>query len=289
MRIIRKLFYTTVTTFIILTIYTISNIDQKVLRTNLELEDITGLKTNSIYLLNKNNYLTKVDVFINGHNTEEKITNIINYLKKDEKKKEYIGYLPKNIEIKSLEIKDKILYINFSKELAKTDQNVSIPGLVKSILELKEIDKIDLKVEGKYLNNYNMLLEKNISINKEYDISQRKNINKVVVYYLTKDNYYIPITKYKNDNREKIEIIIDELVNNNNFELISYLNSNTKLLSYKEENNTLFLNFNNYLVDDNNILEYNLSEIAYSVFDNYNVYSVMFEVEGKRLDIINKK
>ena len=288
MRIIRKLFYTTVTTFIILTIYTITNINQKVLRTNLELEDITNLKTNSIYLLN-NNYLTKVDIYLDGHNIEEKISNIIDELKIKEKKEKYLGYLPKNLKINSIDIKDKILYIDFSKELETTDLNVSIPGIVKSILTLKEIEQIDIKVEGNYLDNYEKLLDKSISINKEYDISQRKNINKVVIYYLTKDNNYIPVTKYKNDNREKIEIIIDELVNNKNFELISYLNSNTKLLSYKEENNTLFLNFNSYLKDDENTLGYNLMEIAYSIFDNYDVYSVMFEIDGKRVDIINKK
>ena len=290
MRIIRRLFYTTITTFIILTIYTISNIDRNVLRTNLEIENITNLKTDTIYLLNKDNYLTKVDIFLDSKNQKDKIYNIVECLKKTKNlKSNYKGYIPKNTKIISLDIKDKTIYIDLTKDFNESDINISVPGLVKSLLEIKNIDKIDLKVEGKYLENYNRLLTKDIAINKKYYLNDRKNINKVVIYYLTEDNNYIPVTKYLNDKREKIEIIVDELTNNTDFYLISYLNSNTRLINYKEENNVLLLNFNKYLIDDKNIIDYNLLELSYSIFDNYDVYSVIFEVDGKQLDIINKK
>lgn len=290
MRIIRRLFYTTITTFIILTIYTISNIDRNVLRTNLEIENITNLKTDTIYLLNKDNYLTKVDIFLDSKNQKDKIYNIVECLKKTKNlKSNYKGYIPKNTKIISLDIKDKTIYIDLTKDFNESDINISVPGLVKSLLEIKNIDKIDLKVEGKYLENYNRLLAKDIAINKKYYLNDRKNINKVVIYYLTEDNNYIPVTKYLNDKREKIEIIVDELTNNTDFNLISYLNSNTRLINYKEENNVLLLNFNKYLIDDKNIIDYNLLELSYSIFDNYDVYSVIFEVDGKQLDIINKK
>ena len=290
MRIIRRLFYTTITTFIILTIYTISNIDRNVLRTNLEIENITNLKTDTIYLLNKDNYLTKVDIFLDSKNQKDKIYNIVECLKKTKNlKSNYKGYIPKNTKIISLDIKDKTIYIDLTKDFNESDINISVPGLVKSLLEIKNIDKIDLKVEGKYLENYNRLLAKDIAINKKYYLNDRKNINKVVIYYLTEDNNYIPVTKYLNDKREKIEIIVDELTNNTDFYLISYLNSNTRLINYKEENNVLLLNFNKYLIDDKNIIDYNLLELSYSIFDNYDVYSVIFEVDGKQLDIINKK
>ena len=290
MRIIRRLFYTTITTFIILTIYTISNIDRNVLRTNLEIENITNLKTDTIYLLNKDNYLTKVDIFLDSKNQKDKIYNIVECLKKTKNlKSNYKGYIPKNTKIISLDIKDKTIYIDLTKDFNESDINISVPGLVKSLLEIKNIDKIDLKVEGKYLKKYNRLLTKDIAINKKYYLNDRKNINKVVIYYLTEDNNYIPVTKYLNDKREKIEIIVDELTNNTDFYLISYLNSNTRLINYKEENNVLLLNFNKYLIDDKNIIDYNLLELSYSIFDNYDVYSVIFEVDGKQLDIINKK
>ena len=156
------------------------------------------------------------------------------------------------------------------------------------MLEIKGIDKVELKVDGNYVEGYNKVFDKSLAINKKYELQNRNNINKVVVYYMSKDNNYIPVTKYVNDKREKVEIIIDELKNNNDSNLISYLNSNTKLINYKEENNIIFLNFNKYLIDDINSKEKIINQIAYSVFDNYDIESVIFEIEEKNINIINK-
>ena len=290
MKLIRKLFYTTLTTFTILTIYTISSIEDNTLRTNLELEDITNIKTNTVYLLNNNNYLEKVDIFIEKSDVKNQVINIINYLKESNNKiqSNYNGYVPKNTNILDISIKNNILYLNLSKEFLKEDFNITITGLIKSLLEIKGIDKVELKVDGNYVKGYNKVFDKSLAINKKYELQNRNNINKVVVYYMSKDNNYIPVTKYVNDKREKVEIIIDELKNNNDSNLISYLNSNTKLINYKEENNIIFLNFNKYLIDDINSKEKIINQIAYSVFDNYDIESVIFEIEEKNINIINK-
>lgn len=66
-KIIKKIFNTTITMFIILTIFTLKTTsNSNVLRTNVEIDDITNLTTNNIYLLNKNNLLVKTKVFINN-------------------------------------------------------------------------------------------------------------------------------------------------------------------------------------------------------------------------------
>ena len=291
MKIIRKLFYTALTTFTIIIVLTLVNFKSNTLRTNLELENLTDIKTNSLYLLNADNYLTKVDVFLEKDTPVNQVKNIINYLKVDNKKitASYKGYIPSNTKIIESNIKDNILYLNLSDDFSKGNLDLIIPGLVRSILSIKSINRIDLKVMGKYINNYNYLLDYKIPINISYNINNRKNIKEVLLYYLSKDNNYIPVSKYVNDDREKIEIIIDELKDNKDEKLISYLNSNTKLLDYNEENDIIFLNFNNYLKDDDDVLEYNLNEIAYSVFDNYNVSSVMFKINDNNLKIIHKK
>ena len=135
------------------------------------------------------------------------------------------------------------------------------------------------------LKGYETPLNKNISINPEYSINSRKDINKVIVYYYDKDNNtnLIPITKYLNDKREKVEIIIDELKNNKS-NLISPVNNNLELLDYYEEANVLFLNFNNYLLDSNQeTTKAIMEEISYSIFDNYpNINMVMFKVNGQQ-------
>lgn len=290
MNIVRKIFYTTLTTFIIITIYTLSYSKNNVLRTNFELEEIINMNTTPIYLLNNNNYLTKVDIFLDTDNLEDKPNAIIEYLKESNKKikTNYNGYIPNNTKINNIKINNNILYIDLSEELLNGNISIIIPGLVRSLLCIENINKVDLKVNEKYIENYEGLLDNKISINSKYEISNRNNIAEVTIYYMSKDNNYIPVTKYLNDDREKIEIIIEELKDSKNSNLISYLNENAKLLDYEEDNNILFLNFNESLNDDDNKLNNTLNEIAYSIFDSYNILSVMFKINDKNVKIINK-
>lgn len=279
-----KIFITTLTMFIILTIYTIPNTNNKVLRTNLELEDITNLSTNKIYLLNKDNYLVKTDIFIDNNSIEK----IINYLKVDNNKLPVPlnGYIPKNTKLLDYNLDENYLILNFSKELLNTNnKELMITGIVYSLLELDNINKISILVDNELIYSN---LDKNIGINKEYLYTNRNNIDKVVIYYIDYNNYYVPVTKYLNNDKDKIEVIIEELKNSNK-NLISYLDNKVELINYREESNVLFLNFNAYLKDSNEeITEKVLNEIAYSVFDNYDVNMVNFEINSKKLKYINR-
>jgi hypothetical protein len=295
---IKKIFTTTLAMFIILTIYTIPTIknNTNVLRTNLEITNTSNLSNGYIYLLNKDNLLVKTNIYLEGTTTIDKVKSIVNYLTitNDNLPSNLNNYLPKSTEINDLSIKDKVLSIDFSSEFtnySSSNERVIITGLVYSILELKQIESINLTVNNNQLSNYQNPLTKNIGINNKYLFTNRNNINKVVVYYYDNtDNYnLIPMTKYLNDNREKIEIIIDELKNTENEDIISLLNYNTKLISYTEESNVMFLNFNEYLLDnDENITKKILNVIAYSVFDNYDVNMVMFEIDDKNIDFVKK-
>lgn len=294
-KIIKKIFNTTITMFIILTIFTLKTTsNSNVLRTNIEIDDITNLTTNNIYLLNKNNLLVKTKVFINNKKNKE-IESIIKYLTITNNKTP-VGlktYIPKNTKILNYKLENNTLIVDLSKEFLSTaNKQLVITGLVYSLLEIKDIDNIMLQVEGKPIEGYNEVLNKNIGINNEFLFNSRYDINRVVIYYVDKiDNktYFVPVTKYLNDTREKIEIIIDELKENNN-NLISYLNDNAKLINYREEGNVLYLNFNEYLIDSNDEVSKNIMKtIAYSVFDNYNVNVVCFETNSKRVDMITNE
>ena len=271
---LRKIFITTLSMLIILTVYTIPTIKKdNVLRTNLEIEDITDLKTDKIYLLNKENYLVKTDIFIDTNNLNNKIKKIINYLIINNNKipSNLNGYIPKNTKLLGFNIESNSIVLNFSQEFKNSDnEEIMITGIVYSLLELKEI-------------------KEDIGINKNILYSNRKDINRVVTYYLDNtDNYYVPVTNYINDNREKIEIIIDELKETKKG-LISYINDNTELLNYIEENNLLILNFSKELKNKNSISEEKiLNTISYSVFDNYDVNMVMFQVEGETYKYIKR-
>lgn len=306
---IRKIFITTLSLFILLVVYSIPNtINNNVLRTNLEVENTTGLYTNNIYLLNNDNYLVKAKILLDSKNIEDKIKKIISNLtisKSSKFSNDLKAIIPKDTKLLNMSINNKIVTLNFSSEFLnmKVDKEKQIiSGLVYSILDLDDIDGVIILVNNKVLDKYPntkeelpKILDKKIGINKEYNLSSRDNINKVVIYYINKsgnNNYYVPVTKYVNDSRDKIKIIVEELTTSYIYEnnLMSFLNSNTKLINYREQENIMFLNFNKYLFDGNSkVMEEVLYTISYSVFDNYDVNQVMFQVDGKNINTVGRK
>ena len=290
---IKKYFRITLYLFLLLTILTVPKIpikDNKVLRTNLELEDISSLSTDIIYLKNKNNYLVQTEIFIDSDKIEDKIEKIIHYLiiDNDNIPQGLNGYIPKNTKLLNQKLEENHLVLNFTKEFLNIEEKM-ISGLVYSLLELKQIKDISIEIENNPKKEYTFLT-KQIGINNQYALEDRNNINKVVMYYRDNtDTYYVPVTKIQNDNREKIEIVIDELKETKK-NLISLVDNRLKLQDYKEEANVLFLNFNDYLLESNlDRREKILNTIAYSVFENYDVNMVMFEVNKETLKYIERR
>lgn len=308
-RALKKIFITTLSMFILLTVFSLPTFKKEtVLRTNLEVEEKTTLKTNSIYLLNKDNYLVKTKIFIEATDKEDKIREILNNLiiKKNNKLPAGLnGTIPSETTVQEVIVNKDIVTIDFSKEILKVQEPLEkqmITSIVYSLLELKDLKGVIVLVNGNTLLEYPnskeklpSILDKKIGINNKYLLTSRDNISKVVIYYLEdieENLYYVPVTKYINDNRDKIKIIIEELTTNYIYEpnLMSFLDNKVELLDYHEENDVLFLNFNDYLYNSKDkILEEVLYSIAYSVFDNYNVNMVMFEVNAKEVKYISKK
>jgi len=287
---LRKLLVTTLLIYIFLTIYTIPKTSNKnEIRTNLEINDITNINTDTIYLVNNKNFLVKKDIFINSSNIEDKIKIIIDHLK-TQNNKDLKGYIPKKTKLLNYKIEENHLILNFSKDITKvSDEKQVVTGITYSFLELENIDYVSFLIEKIPWKNYTKL-SKSIGINNDYLLNSIKDSNKVVVYYLDDtNNYYVPVTKYLNDKREKIEIIVDELKKTKK-DLISYIPEKIKLINYKEQENVLFLNFNKYLKDScNESREKIINTISYSVFDNYNVNMVMFEIEDEKYKYIYRK
>ena len=167
-----------------------------------------------------------------------------------------------------------------------------IESIVYSIMDLGNVKGVIISVNDEVIEGYEKVLDKSIGINKKYDIKSRENINKVVVYYLEDINdnkYYVPVTKYLNDSRDKVKIIVDELTSSYIYEpnLMSFLNSNAELIDYKEQENIMTLNFNNAIFDSNSKVEEEVKyTLAYSVFDNYDVNQVLIQVDGKNIETI---
>ena len=296
-KIINKIFRTTLIMFLILTVFTITNESkEKVLRTNLEINNIKDMDKTKLYLLSNNNYLVETNVYINSDKLEDKINKIIEYLKINNNKipKGLKGYLTKDIKINNINLEDNNMKINFSKEFLNIkDKELVIEGLVYSLLNLDEINSIEVLVENNYLENYEYKLNKNIGINKQYILKNRKDVNKINLYYYNKINnieYLTPVTKYINDKRKKIEIILDELINNIPNNLISYMDDKVKLKEYKEENDLIILKFNENFIGENKDLNKKIiNQIALTIFENYDVNTVLFQENDEKIEYITKK
>lgn len=306
---LRKIFLTTLTLFVLLTVFTITNSKtENVLKTNLEIEDIAGFKTDVIYLLNDKGLLVKTKILLEGNTVEEKINKLLLNLTEGSSNSFPEGLkklIPKGTVVNNVMVGNNLVTVDFSKELLKVSSDMEKPmvtAIVYSIMELGNYEGVSILVDGKVLDKYPNSLEeipsvinKSIGINKNFSITSYNNINKVVIYYLENiDNnlYYVPVTKYVNDERDKIKIIVEELASSYIYEsnLMSFLNSNVRLLDYKEDNDIMYLNFNDYLFDGNDkILEEVLYSLAYSVFDNYNVSMVSFMVNGQRINYVDRE
>ena len=304
-KIIRKIIIASSALFALLLIYLIPESKELNIVQNLEYVDLE-VTTNNIYLLDDDNYLGKSEVVVNSIETEEKVKELIEILINGGEGENKIpngfkAILPSDTKILSVKYEEGLIKIDFSKELLNINKELEekmIEAIVYTITSVENVDKLIIYVEGDILTklpqtkiNLPSTLDRNFGINKTYDFTKTDDINQVTIYYLNKHNdnyYYVPVTKYLNDNRDKIKIIIDELTSNNtyNTNLLSYLNSNTELLAIEEQPDILELTFNSYIfsdIDNKDILEEVIETICLSVKDNYDVEELIIKSEDSEI------
>lgn len=275
------------------------------IKENIEYVD-NNVKTHEIYLVNKDNYVARTNVIVNEEETIKKVKTMLEYLIMGGKKESNIpngfrGIIPSGTEVLSVDIKDGLLKINFSKELLEIDEALEekmIEAIVYSLTSIDEVKEILIYVEGNLLRvlpktktNLPTTLTKNIGINKVYNLTDTKNITATTIYYIDKNSdgyYYIPVTKIDNNQNEKIKVIIDELSSGPSYQgnLMSFLNLNTKLLNYNIKDKIMELTFNDYIFDNlekKKLMEEVLYTICLSIRDNYDVDEVVFMANGEEI------
>lgn len=269
-------------------------------------EEVNSI-SHDIYLIDKNNYISKTSVAINSTSKEELIEELIEVLIIDGKYQSrlpngFSSILPVDTKLLEKKIENNIVILNFNNDLLdikKEYEEKMIESIIYTITSIDGINSIKINVDGKRLEKLpktgkrlDEVLTRNFGINKKYDVNTIDNISKVTIYYTNKNNndevYYIPVTKYMNSNEEKIKIIVDELTSKISYEsnLMSYLNYNAKLLDYSFNDNEVDLNFNEYLFDslqDKKVLEEVIYSLSYSIMDNYEVSKINFFVNNKEI------
>lgn len=302
----RKIAVATLALFTLGLIYLMPNHDK--LDASIKNDPIEYVYTNTletIYLLDSNDFVARTEMKGCHCDNVEMARDVLDGLIIDGNKEHVIpngfrSLIPSGTEIKNLSLKDKILTVDFSRELLDINDKYEekmIEAIVYSLTSIDGIDKVVIKVEGDVLKelphskkSLPTSLDRSYGINKSYDLVTTQDIDSVTVYYVSKyndDEYYVPVTKYINNKQDKIKVIIDELASSPIYEanLMSYVNSNVSLIDYKIENEALKLNFDHSILsdDDKNILEEVAYTISLSMYDNYPVKEVMILVNNEEI------
>lgn len=258
--------------------------------------------TSIIYLLDQNNYIARVSVITTNKTNEKQIYELIEYLtegssKNSTLKEGFAPIIPKNTKLLSIKIENDLVKLNFSKKFLTIDEEKEdklISSLVYTLTSLENINKISIYIEGNILNKMPSgkqiptIIDRSYGINQKYNITNIKGSTKTTIYYLSKFKdyyYYVPFTMVNNKNKEKIEIIIEELASKNVYEtsLISYL-KDTKEISYEIENNFISLNMSKKLFNDlyeSNLIESVIYTINLSVKENYTQKEVIYNIDNQ--------
>ena len=297
---LKRIYLTTLVLFIMLVSITFDYLKENKDRNMIETEYVVNLKTTHIYLLNNDNYLVKFDYILRYDDTISNIKDILNELNVNNKKNGNLkGLIPSNTKINKIEINDKTVIIDFSNDLLKINKNLEekvIESIVYSLIELNDIDNVKILLDGVQLErldksnkNIPIVLNSSFGINKDYEFNCIKDIEKVVVYYVSSINnndYFVPVTKYLNSKDNKIKIIIDSLKGNYFFgtNLRSYLSRNTNI-DFNLDNDILTLTFDSLNEENLESVTYSL---ASSIFDSIDIKKVIFEVNSKIVDVKTK-
>lgn len=260
----------------------------------------------AIYFLDSHDYVARTKVVMKNTDTLNQAREMIEMLTINGSKSHYIpngfqAILPNGTKLLEISIQNGILKLDFNDmflKIPKDSEEDAVECLIFSLTEIPEVKGILLYVNGNLLTNMpnsNLklpdVLTRDFGINKVYDLTKIKNVTKTTTYYVSKYDgliYYVPVTEITNDEKGKVEIIIERLKSSpmNQTNLMSFLNANAEILDYEILESDIKLSFNHYLFDDfenKKILEEVEYSIALSMRDTFDVKAVSFLIDGEKV------
>ena len=307
---LRKIGLTSVALLAITLLYLLPSNEEK-LKVSEKLEYVNSdINMSDIFLLDKNSYVSLTKVVLTETQIENKARELLNILiigNSDKVPNGFKAVIPPDTKILSLKYENGLIKVDFSSELLDVDEEREekmIEAIVYTLTSIDDVNKVIIYVEGEILTklpktkeNLPSTLDRTFGINKEYDFHKVSNITDVTIYYVNKydsNTYYVPVTKYLNDERDKITIIVDELGANFNYNsnLMSYLNENVKLVSSDISDKIMNLEFNDYIFDDittEDILEEVIYTIGLSAKENYDIDEIILKTKTKEICKTNIK
>ena len=293
---INKIVVASVSLFLLFMFYLIPtkpNIETEVI----EKEEV--LKENVVYLLDEDNYVSRVVTYYDKTDIKDIIRNKIDTLTNSDRKNFY-PLIPKGTKLNDVKVEKDAVYLDFSSEILSVNKYIEeemIEAIVYSVTEINGINSIYITVDSKELKKLpnslkelNYPLTRKYGINKKYNIDSFENIDTTTVYFSKfsdDDIYYVPVTYVTNTSGEKIDIIIEELKSSINSQdnLNSFVSNMVEVVDYNIDKDKFNLVFNEYIFGDlekNVILEEVKYVISASIFENYDVKEVIFNTKDQK-------
>lgn len=306
---IKKICLSVAALFALLLIYLIpSNTPKLDIKEELEYVDL-NVSSTPIFLMDKNSYVALTETPISENNIEKRARELIKILTvggMDSKVPSgFSAIIPPDTELLSLSYERDVLKVDFSKDILEVDKDLEekmIEAIVYTLTSIDKVNKVIIYVEGDILTklpktkiNLPSTLDRSFGINKEFDLTSTKDITDVTIYYINQINdnyYYVPVTKYLNDSRDKINIIIDELsINfNPNKNLMSFASNDLKLVSSLLSDRTMKLEITDETYNKNEEINETINQtISLSVCDNYDIDEVFLNTSQKLCKNAEKK
>lgn len=262
------------------------------------------VNTCAIYLLDKNDYVSRTTINIDAKEKEAKAIELINALINGTNKNKYLpegfsSYIPNGTLINNLSIKDDLITINFNKNflnIKNLREEKMIESLVYTLTEIDGIKYVKILVDDEELTklpisgkNIPPILDRSIGINRKIKSNSFKNTQDVTTFFInnyTNTTYYIPVTITTDKIDEKIEIIIKELESKDNIDsnLSTYIATGTVLQNYQILENEFNLEFNNLIFNSfGDIDEDVVYGLALSIKENYDIDKISIDVGNKQI------
>ncbi|WP_050635624.1 GerMN domain-containing protein [Candidatus Stoquefichus sp. SB1] len=229
-----------------------------------------------------------IPISINFHSQvelEEEVRNCIDFMKSEE----LIAYglypvLSKDLEVESIQVKNKILTINFNDQLYSNQDALDIiEALTFTMTDNQDIQQLKLQIQGKdvsYLPNSTIPLSSlthDLGLNNFEDASTLLHQTIPVMVYnqkiINQYSYYVPTT-IRIDENESLKSQVQTI--------LSYVQSKIHLIDAKLDNGLLTIDIDSNVLLDNEKIDQSLEDlIVLSLSSLKDVEDVEIKINGE--------
>ncbi len=260
-----------------------------------------------LYLMDANGYIVPQTIPL--PNTESVAKQAIEHLVTNGPVSEMLpngfkAVLPADTAVKSVDIKDGVATVDFSKEFKeykKADETKILESVTWTLTQFDKVDKVKLQIEGQALkempvnktaieNGTSRLMGIN---NDQTNTTDIMNTRPVTVYYMsgeTDNYYYVPVTKrISNKENDHVEAVVSSLIKGPGYSspLVTEFRPDVALIEEpKIKDGVVTLNFNESIYssfdgEDKIVSGHLLNELVLSLTEQKDITKVAIQVNGK--------